>query len=310
MTDPAALRRYRVEHSTRYEYVATVMHGHHLLHLSPRQQQWQRTMQHDIDLHPITGLLRPDTDAFGNPVHRLEMESPHQQLIINASSEVLVSVRPEWQADSTMEWEQVCKRLSYRHQSRTTEELEAISYRAESPHVRVKNVFADFATACFPVGCPILVGAQTLMSKIYRELAYAPGETQVNTSVLSVLESRRGVCQDFAHLMIACLRSLGLSARYVSGYLRTRPPEGEAALVGVDASHAWVSVYAPPYGWVDLDPTNDLRVGLEHITLGWGRDFSDVSPIRGVIVGGGEHQVTVAVTVTELNDRVMDSSTS
>lgn len=300
MSTDTAVRRYRIEHVTRYDYRAPVAHAHHLLHLSPRDHEWQSCLQHSLELQPVTGELRRDLDAFGNVVQRLEMDRPHQQLNIIAHSEVSVAPRPLWQAGESLNWEQVRDMLGYLSRPRTALELEAVCYRAESPHVRVKNAFADFADECFPADCPVLTGAEALMHKIFTELSYAPGETQVNTSLLAVLETRRGVCQDFSHLMIACLRSLGLSARYVSGYLRTRPPAGGEMLVGADASHAWVSVYAPPFGWVDLDPTNDLRVGTEHITLGWGRDFSDVSPVRGVIVGGGDHEVSVAVTVSEL----------
>lgn len=297
MSDISGDQRYQIEHVTRYDYTAPVVHAHHLLHLTPRDHQWQRTLHHALELRPANGPLRPDRDAFGNSVQRLEMDRPHQQLSIVAHSEVCVSPRPVWPVVESQVWERVYDELSYFGRPRTAKELEAVCYRTESPHVRVKNVFADFAQECFPHGCPLLAGAETLMHKIHQELAYAPGETQINTSLLAVLETRRGVCQDFSHLMIACLRSLGLSARYVSGYLRTRPPEGGEVLIGADASHAWVSVYAPPFGWVDLDPTNDLRVSTEHVTLGWGRDFSDVSPVRGVIVGGGEHEVEVAVTV-------------
>jgi transglutaminase-like putative cysteine protease len=178
-------------------------------------------------------------------------------------------------------------------------------YLCESPHVRVKTGFAQFAADCFAPDAPVLVCAEKLMHKIHGEFTYAPGETHVMTPLLEVLGSKRGVCQDYAHVMIACLRSMGLSARYVSGYLRTLPHEGapgkEPELVGADASHAWIAVYAPPFGWVALDPTNDRRVGRDHVTLAWGRDFGDVSPLRGVILGGGgEHELTVNVTVRPL----------
>jgi transglutaminase-like putative cysteine protease len=144
----------------------------------------------------------------------------------------------------------------------------------------------------------VLAGAQNLMRKIHRDFTYAPGSTNIRTSAVEAFESRRGVCQDFAHVMIACLRSRGLAARYVSGYLRTHAaPGADAALLGADASHAWVSVFCPPFGWVDLDPTNDLRVATEHIVIAWGRDFGDVSPLRGVIVGGGKHRLSVRVSV-------------
>src|SRR6202007_2164501 len=162
--------------------------------------------------------------------------------------------------------------LTYCSRPRTAKELDAATYRVESPHARIKNAFGEYAAECFPHGQPILMCAEALMFKLHQELIYDPGATLVNTPVAEVLETRRGVCQDFAHLMIACLRSRGLAARYVSGYLRTLPPLGaDAAYVGADASHAWVSVHCPPFGWVDLDPTNDVRVSSDHIIIAWGR---------------------------------------
>ena len=166
--------------------------------------------------------------------------------------------------------------------------------------MRLKRQFAAFAADCFPPGRPLLAGAEALMGKIHREFAFDAEATQVATPLVEVLQRRRGVCQDFAHLMLACLRSLGLSARYVSGYLLTQPPPGQPRLIGADASHAWVSVYCPRHGWVDFDPTNAVLPNLEHITLAWGRDFADVSPLRGVILGGGSHDPEVRVTVQPL----------
>jgi transglutaminase-like putative cysteine protease len=171
--------------------------------------------------------------------------------------------------------------------------------------VRVKRVFTEYAEECFPSGHPILGCAEALMRKLHAEFHYAPGETTISTPLTELLARRRGVCQDFAHLMIACLRSRGLAARYVSGYVRmlerpegTEPDTTAAPLRGGAASHAWVSVYSPPFGWVELDPTNDARVGTDHIAVAWGRDFGDVSPLRGVILGGGAHTLSVSVTVT------------
>ena len=295
--------RYEITHETRYEYSAPVVHGHHLLHLTPRDHAWQHTLQHEVQLlpRPSAARIKLDRDAFGNAVQRVELDRPHQDLSFVAHSQLLIKPRAELDAQASLSWERVRDDLSYCSRPRTQHELEVIGYRFESPHVRLKNVFSDYAEECFPHGRPILVGAEALMQKLYRDLTYTPGVTDINTSLLAVLETRRGVCQDYAHLMLACLRSLGLAARYVSGYLRTLPPEGGVRLVGADASHAWVSVYTAPYGWVDLDPTNGIRVNTDHLTLGWGRDFSDVSPVRGVIIGGGQHTVSVAVTVTPLD---------
>jgi transglutaminase-like putative cysteine protease len=291
---------YDVEHVTRYDYGAPVAHAHHLLHLTPRDHGWQTTLSHTADVLPNTAHVQQDFDNFGNQLTRMELDHPHQQLDITARSRLEIQPRPALEAADTVSWERVRESLSYHNRPRTPGELEAVSYRFESPHVRVKNAFADFAEDCFAPNQPVLICAEKLMQKIHSELTYAPGTTQINTSLLAVLETRRGVCQDYSHLMLACLRSMGLSARYVSGYLRTLPPENDKALVGTDASHAWVSVYVPPFGWLDMDPTNNLRVNTDHLTLAWGRDFSDVSPVRGVIVGGGQHEVKVAVTVTQV----------
>jgi transglutaminase-like putative cysteine protease len=296
-TPASASIEYDIEHQTHYHYSAPVVHAHHLLHLTPRAQQVQTTLTHVVELLPAHGRTTHATDRYGNPVLRLELDRPHRQLNIVARSRVQLSTRTQWPAAESMSWERVRDELSYCGRPRTPNELEAASFRTESPHVRIKNAFAEFAVECFPRGRPLLECADALMHKIHDELTYAPGATTVSTSLLAVLETRRGVCQDFSHLMIACMRSLGLSARYVSGYLRTIPAEGDKTLTGADASHAWVSVYAPPFDWVDLDPTNGVRVDTDHITLGWGRDFSDVSPVRGVIAGGGKHTVSVGVTV-------------
>lgn len=179
------------------------------------------------------------------------------------------------------------------------EAIEACRYRFESPYVHLKQTFVDFSQSCFVPGRPLLLGVQALMEKIFREFTFDAEATQVATPLVEVLERRRGVCQDFAHLMLACLRSRGLAARYISGYLLTQPPPGQARLIGADASHAWVSVYCPVSGWVDFDPTNNVQPALEHITLAWGRDFSDVAVAWGDS-GGGSHDPEVRVTVMPL----------
>jgi transglutaminase-like putative cysteine protease len=291
---------YQVRHETRYDYGAPVVHAHHLLHLSPRESIWQKTLSHQLHIQPQAGTLVEDTDAFGNRIARLELARPHRQLQIIASAQVELWPRAQPAASESLPWERLRDELTYCSRPRTSKELEAATYRMESPHARIKNAFSEYAAECFQHGQPILMCAEALMHKLHQELIYDPGATLINTPVAEVLETRRGVCQDFAHLMIACLRSRGVAARYVSGYLRTVAPQDGSALTGADASHAWVSVYAPPFDWVDFDPTNGVRINTDHITLGWGRDFSDVSPVRGVIVGGGEHMVTVGVTVREV----------
>ena len=285
--------RYRVRHATAYSYGSDVVHSHQLLHLVPRPAPYQQCLEHSIDIQPAAFRRKEQIDAFGNPVTRIEFEHPHRELRVTTDMEIHVHPRPGIPAADTIPWDQLAARLAYTGRPPARDDLEATRFRSESPYVRVKQMFADYAENCFPPGRPILLCAQELMTKLHTELMYAPGATTIATPVTEVLEIRRGVCQDFAHLMIACLRSRGLAARYVSGYVRS--------LVGSAASHAWVAVYTPPFGWLELDPTNDTMVGTDHIAVAWGRDFGDVSPLRGIILGGGAHRLTVDVQVARIN---------
>lgn len=287
---------YRIRHQTSYAYSGDVVHSHQLLHLAPRETVRQTCTQHSIVIDPPPAHSRVDVDAFGNPVTRLEFDRVHDKLDVTAEMAVQVRSCADRELKSEA-WERVRGTLAYSGRPPGAERLEAMRFRTESPHVRIKKVFNDYAQECFPAGRTVLECAESLMHKLHDEMTYAPGETTVSTSLLDVLDTRRGVCQDYAHLMIACLRSRGLAARYVSGYLRTVPAPGDTALVGADASHAWVSVYCPVSGWIEFDPTNGVRADTDHITVAWGRDFSDVSPLRGVIVGGGQHRLSVQVSV-------------
>ena len=285
--------RYRVRHETAYLYANDVVHSHQLLHLVPRPAPYQQCLEHTIDISPAAYRRKEEIDAFGNPVTRVEFEHPHRKLEVTTDMEVEIYSRPSITASDTIPWDRLATRFNYTGRSPGRDDLEAIRFRSESPYVRVKTMFTDYAEDCFPAKRPILACAQALMTKLHTELMYAPGATTIATPVTEVLEIRRGVCQDFAHLMIACLRSRGLAARYVSGYVRS--------LVGSAASHAWVAVYAPPFGWLELDPTNDTMVGTDHIAVAWGRDFGDVSPLRGIILGGGSHRLSVEVRVERLD---------
>jgi transglutaminase-like putative cysteine protease len=215
--------------------------------------------------------------------------------------EIDVHARAPVPPETTVRWEDVRDGFAYRGAWPSRDQLDAARFRHESPHVRVKHAFTEYSAECFPEHRPILACAQALTEKLHRDIAYVPGATSIGTSSTEVLTTRRGVCQDFAHLMIACLRSRGLPARYVSGYLRTLPPaeaeDRERRLVGDGASHAWVSVWSPPYGWIEFDPTNGCFAGTDHVAVAWGRDFGDVSPLRGVILGGAEHRLDVTVQV-------------
>jgi transglutaminase-like putative cysteine protease len=290
--------KYRVRHETVYHYGGNVAHSHQLLHLSPRNSPNQRCHSRTLTLDPQPGSLKEELDAFGNLATRLEYDLLHDRLEVLAEVGVEVSSPAAAADDATHPWEQVRDALTYSGKPMSAEYLDACRFRMESSYAKLKQAFTDYGADCFPVGCGVLAGAQTLMRKVHREFTYAPGSTSIRTSALEAFAARRGVCQDFAHVMIACLRSRGVPARYVSGYLRTVPTtQAEGGWVGADASHAWVSVFCPPLGWIDLDPTNDLRVATDHIVIAWGRDFGDVSPLRGVIVGGGKHRLSVRVSV-------------
>lgn len=291
--------RYRIRHETAYAYGSDVVHSHQLLHLVPRPTPYQQCLEHVISLTPASFRRRNEIDTFGNLITRVEFDHPHRQLEVATDMEVEVHPRPAVDAADSLPWERTAAELNYRGESPARENLEACRFRHESPYVRIKTLFNDYASDCFPRGHPTLVCAQALMSKLHQELRYAPGETTISTPLAEVLKSRRGVCQDFSHLMIACLRARGLAARYISGYIR-QVPASPAALVGWGASHAWVAVYAPPFGWFELDPTNDVFVGTDHVSVAWGRDFGDVSPLRGIILGGGSHRLSVGVRVERL----------
>src|SRR6187455_2148732 len=294
-------KKYTVRHETNYKYTADVMHSHHLLHLVPRPTPYQECYEHEIQIEPA-GYHRVDgLDAFGNPLIRLELAQPHRELKVVSQMQIEVHARPAVSPETTTPWEKVRDSFAYRGAWPSRDQLDAARFRHESPHVRLKQSFTDYSAKCFPEGRPILACAEALSTTLHADIQYVPGVTTVSTSPTEVVETRRGVCQDFAHLMISCLRSRGLPARYVSGYLRTHAPAeagaDEPRLVGDGASHAWVAAWSPPYGWIEFDPTNGCYAGTDHVAVAWGRDFGDVSPLRGVILGGAEHQLAVTVLV-------------
>ena len=291
---------YQILHDTCYHYDSPVSLAQQLAHLWPRSCTWQRCTAQQLQISPEPTSRRDELDVFGNPLTRLAFERPHDELLVNASLTIEVLPRPVPDFKLSPAWEDTRNALTYSSQPLSPDLLEACRYRFESPYVHLKRNFVEFSESCFPPGRPLLLGVQALMEKIFSEFTFDAEATQVATPLVEVLERRRGVCQDFAHLMLACVRSRGLAARYISGYLLTQPPPGQPRLIGADASHAWVSVYCPVLGWVDFDPTNNVQPALEHITLAWGRDFSDVSPLRGVILGGGNHDPEVSVTVMPL----------
>lgn len=298
-----ATARYRVVHETEYRYSSGVSVSRQAMHLAPRICARQRTLGHRLTIDPLPTYRQECVDCFGNPLTRIEIDHPHRALLVVAESEVTIAARGQLRdpADSPA-WETVAEHHAY-HAGRAPDAavLEACRFRADSPFVRAGAELFDFARPHFAPGTPLLVAVCQLMHAIHRQFRFDTEATQIATPLLEVLARRRGVCQDFAHLMIGCLRALGLPARYVSGYLLTAPPPGQPRLIGADASHAWVSVHCPRNGWVDFDPTNDVLPDLGHVTIAWGRDFGDVSPLRGVILGGGAHELDVRVTVLPLD---------
>jgi transglutaminase-like putative cysteine protease len=284
---------YEIRHKTTFDYEEVVSVSHHVLHLAPRRHPLQTCLESETVVVPKPAVDSAGEDYFGNPIQHLTVQRPHKQLVVDAHARV--EVRPAAQPlplAKSAPWETVREQLA------AYEVLDAYELVFESPYVAGNDAIRDYALQSFLPGRPILAAAMDLTSRIFREFQYRGGVSDVSTPVSDVFAMRQGVCQDFAHLMIACVRSLGLASRYVSGYLLTRPPEGKEKLVGSDASHAWVSVFAGELGWVDFDPTNNAIPGVEHITFAWGRDYGDVSPINGFIVGGGAHQVSVAVDVS------------
>ncbi len=285
---------YDVCHETRFKYEGSVSISHQLLKLTPRRSSRQSVADSRLSMTPLPIVQRSWTDYFGNEVEFVTVQDPHRELVITNTSQVEVLPGMNIMLDFSPAWEVVAQSM----QTPThAEALGASQFCFESPYVEVHEELRDFALATFEPGRPLLEAAMALTSRIYEEFTYKGGVTDVSTPVRRVLELKAGVCQDFAHFQIACLRAIGLPARYVSGYLMTHPPAGKEKLKGADESHAWLSVWCPELGWVDFDPTNNLIPNLEHFTVGWGRDYGDVSPVSGFIFGGGKHEVDVSVDV-------------
>ena len=287
--------RYGIVHETRYLYTSPVVLSQQLLHLTPRNLPWQHCLEHRIAINPQPAEDCNREDYFCNSVKQILLAAPHNVLSVHAKSTVEIRGRVEQSKGIPMRpWETLRDRL---HSFAGEPLFQPSHYLCESPQVEYLPELRVYAQPSFPKGCGVFDGALDLARRIHADFEFDPKATGVATRLRDVFENRHGVCQDFAHLMIGCLRSLGLAARYVSGYILTHPPPGRPRLIGADASHAWVSVYCGEAGWVDIDPTNDCLVDDEHITLAWGRDFSDVTPMRGVILGGGEQKLEVHVTV-------------
>lgn len=286
---------YDVRHRTLIRYEQLVTEAHHVLHLIPRSFGRQRRIAAALTVEPEPSQLTVNEDYFGNVTHHLTIQVPHQELLIESNSRVEIATPGQpINPGASPSWEGIASALA----SGEGKAIGAQQYIYGSPQIAIGAAVRDYARASFKPNRPVLEVVMDLTERIFDEFEYQGGVSDVSTPVAHVLEIRKGVCQDFAHVEIAALRSFGLAARYVSGYLLTRPPPGQVKLIGSDASHAWISVWAGEQGWVDFDPTNGVIPGDEHVTAGWGRDYSDVSPTNGFIVGGGAHEVSVAVDVS------------
>jgi transglutaminase-like putative cysteine protease/uncharacterized alpha-E superfamily protein len=297
--DPLLLpgaRRYRVRHRTAYHYLARAEQSYNEAHLQPRDTLIQRCLDHRLEIEPEPSTWAVHRDQFANAVATFVVEGGFDELVVTAVSDVVVGPSPV--PGTTLSWEAARHLIEA---DRLPSSRDARRYRSASRLVPVLPAFREYAGESFVAGRDVLDAVQDLCTRIHRDFRYEPGFTSITTPLAEVFEARRGVCQDFAHLAVACVRSVGLAARYVSGYLETVAPEGSPRLVGADASHAWFSIFLPGWGWLDLDPTNDLVVGQDHVTVAWGRDFWDVSPMRGTVEGGGgSHWLEVGVDVERL----------
>ena len=286
--------KYSISHRTTYRYRQPVAQSQHIMHLRPRQLPLQSVITHSLLIDPAPARRTDIKDYFGNTAVLLRLSDAHSEFVVHARSGVELTAPPAADLEKTMAWEDVS---GAGLGSLAAPGPAVLQFTCPSRHVTVSHEIRNFARLSFPASRPILAGAMDLTLRIFRDFKFDPSATDVSTPVGQVLNLKRGVCQDFAHLAIAALRSLGLPARYVSGYLLTRPPPGQPKLAGSDASHAWLSVWAPESGWVDFDPTNGVIPSSEHITLAYGRDYEDISPISGVLLGGGEQTMAVAVDV-------------
>ena len=295
----------QLTHETRYKYTPVVDNADHVLHLSPPSSLAQTVLQHHLSISPEPSHQRQAVDVFGNSCHYFSLQSSHEFLNVTAHSTVRTHAPVQSHGAIPAPWEQVQGMFRYQAGAAFNGAWE---FLFASPYVPRHDAFAEFARPSFAHGRPLPDAAHDLMTRIHSAMTYDGDSTDVNTPALVALQQGKGVCQDFAHIMVACCRAMGLPARYVSGYMLTQPPPGQPRLIGCDASHAWASVYCPDTNrdragqWLDFDPTNNRAPGEDYVTLATGRDFLDVSPLRGVIRGGAQHALSVAVTVMPMEE--------
>jgi transglutaminase-like putative cysteine protease len=293
--------KYRIVHRTTHRYKSFVSVGNHIACLTPKSSQAHSCVSHELRISPTPTTRSERLDYFGNRLSLFTIQTPHKVLVVEARSEVDLSAEVTRWPEVSPPWEDVALRLRRDHSDAG---LEAYQFAFESPRIQLKSEFASYAAVSFTSGRSLTSALLDLTARIHKDFRFDSSATNVATTSEEVFRKRRGVCQDFAHLQIACLRSLNLPARYVSGYLRTYPPPGRPRLVGADASHAWLSVYCPGAGWLDVDPTNNMVPSKSHVTLAWGRDYGDVSPLRGLILGARDHKLKVAVDMEPIDPQM------
>ena len=291
--------RYKVTHTTKYKYAARVSHCFNLANLVPRNTTRQKCISSRIIVSPQPTYSKQRTDYFGNQCYHFEIQTAHTELSITAESQIDIQEKTlDLTLDLGMNYGDA---LNYFKQTSSMEILKAKEFILDSPMVRTNEALADYARPSFELNRPLNSCVSELTSRIYEDFKYTPGFTTIATPLSEVLEHRRGVCQDFAHLEVGCLRAMGIPAKYISGYMETLPPPGQEKLVGADATHAWIAYFSPKEGWIEFDPTNDLRASKQHIVTAEGRDYYDVTPVKGVIFGGGKSPIlSVSVDVSRL----------
>ena len=285
---------YDVSHKTVYRYTTPVVQSQHVVHMSPRMVERQKVKGHTLLVDPAPTLRTEREDYYGNRVVLFDIEQEHEELTVHAKSTIVVVACEPVDLPGSTAWDTLAEAPA---RGSGALALDVVRYACASRHTRPTREIAEYARKSFSANRAVLLGVWDLVTRIYHDFVFDPTATDISTPVMEVLRKRRGVCQDFSHLALACVRSLRLPARYVSGYILTSPPPGQPRLAGADASHAWISVWAQEAGWVDFDPTNGLMPREEHITVAYGRDYDDVSPISGILLGGSEHSVTVGVDV-------------
>jgi len=287
---------FDISHRTHYRYSQPVAQSQHVAHMLPRATPHQVVLSSALRVDPAPDLRSETIDSYGNQVTILDIDTPHEELVLHATSHVKTSLPPPIAAAPRSSWTTAL--VNGPRLPDGTLDLETIQFRSPSRFTPLSPAIADYASPSFADDASIHDVAMDITRRIFRDFRFDASATDVSTPIEFVLRERRGVCQDFAHLALACLRPPRIPARYVSGYILTRPAPGQPKLQGADASHAWISVWSTDNGWRDFDPTNGIAVGEEHVTVAYGADYFDVAPITGVLLGGGDHSVTVEVDVT------------